>query len=317
MIVALAGGVGGAKLVDGLASLLAPSQLLAVVNTGDDFEHLGFHISPDIDTIMYTLGGRANPKTGWGLAGETWNFMEALGRLGGETWFRLGDKDLATHVRRTAMLQAGTSLTDVTAALCRVMCIGHGVAPMSDDKVRTLVDTDIGELAFQDYFVRHRCKPVLRGLRYDGADKAQISPRVLKALDDPQLSAVVICPSNPYLSIAPILAIPGMRERLQSLPVPVIAVSPILGGQAVKGPTAKIMRELGLEVSALEVARHYHGLVDGFILDEQDAALEPAVAELGMATLVTPTLMNTNADRIDLAHEVRGFAERMKAGIES
>jgi len=308
MIITLAGGVGGAKLVDGFARLLPSDELLAVVNTGDDFEHLGLQVSPDLDTVMYTLAGLANPQTGWGLAGESWRFLEALERLGGETWFRLGDQDLATHVRRTRMLAEGRPLSDVTTALCNAFGISHRIAPMSDDCVKTMVDTDEGELAFQDYFVRRHCEPMLRGLRYVGASVARPAPALLQALRAPHLRSIVICPSNPYLSIDPLLAIPGVHEALRAAGKPVIAVSPIIGGQAIKGPAAKIMRELGREVSALEVARHYGSLLDGFVFDHADAAMADAVAALGIAPLVTGTVMTSEAHRQQLAGDVLAFA---------
>ncbi len=314
MIVALAGGVGGAKLVDGLARCLSPGELLTAVNTGDDFEHLGLHISPDLDTVMYTLAGRANPATGWGLAGETWRFMEALGNLEGETWFQLGDGDLATHVRRTTMLARGVPLSQVTAALCGALGVMHPIVPMSDDPVRTVVDSSEGALPFQDYFVRRRCDPVLRGLRYEGAACARPSPALLEALQSPALEAVVICPSNPYLSIDPFLAMPDLREALLATAAPVIAVSPIVGGEAIKGPAAKIMRELGVQVSALEVARRYGALLDGFVLDDTDAAAESAVASLGTQPLVTATVMRSEAHRQRLAAEVLAWAEKLSRG---
>ncbi|MFT3721121.1 2-phospho-L-lactate transferase [Pseudorhodoferax sp.] len=313
MIIALAGGVGGAKLVDGLAAVLPPAELLAVVNTGDDFDHLGLRVCPDLDTVMYTLAGRANPETGWGLAGESWQFMQALERLGGETWFRLGDQDLATHVRRTGLLAQGRTLSEVTASLCAALGVAHRVLPMSDDPVRTMVRIDEGEIGFQDYFVRRHCEPVLRGLRYAGAEAARPAPGLLQALGDARLRAIVLCPSNPYLSIAPLLAMPGMRERLRAARVPVVAVSPIVGGQAIKGPAAKIMRELGHAPSALEVARHYRGLVDGCVLDHADAALSEDVAALGIAPLVTATVMHAREDRARLAQEVLAFAHQVAA----
>jgi len=311
MIIALAGGVGGAKLAHGLAAVLPPEELQLVVNTGDDFEHLGLRICPDLDTVMYTLAGRANPETGWGLAGETWRFMAALQQLGGETWFRLGDQDLATHVHRSARLAAGETLSQVTAQLCRAMGLAHPVAPMADEPVRTMVRTADGELGFQDYFVRRQCRPEVLGLRYAGAGEARPSPAFTRALRTPHLRAIVVCPSNPYLSIAPLLALPGMREQLRQAGVPVIAVSPIVGGAAIKGPAAKIMRELGLEASALGVARHYGPLIDACVLDHADAALAPAVQALGMAPLVTATVMHSLADRIRLAQEVLAFAQRL------
>ena len=308
MIVALAGGVGGAKLVDGFARVLSAQELVAVVNTGDDFEHLGLRISPDLDTVMYTLAGRANAQTGWGLAGETWRFMEALERLEGETWLRLGDQDLATHVRRTQMLAEGATLSQVTDRLCRSLGVAHRLVPMSDHDVRTMVQTNEGELAFQDYFVRRHCTPVMQSVRYSGAAEALPSRALLDALGDERLRAVIICPSNPWLSIEPMLALPGVRERLRCIRVPVIAVSPIVAGQAVKGPAAKIMHELGREVSAREVAKLYGDLLDGFVLDRVDAHAVAAVAALGMQPLVTSTVMTSGEHRAQLARDVIDFA---------
>ena len=252
MIVALAGGVGGARLAVGLAAVLRPSELAIVVNTGDDFEHLGLAISPDLDTVMYTLAGVANPVTGWGRADETWNFMSALEQLGGETWFRLGDRDLAVHVLRTELLRRGVPLSKITRRLTSSFGIEHRVIPMSDSPVRTRVRTAEGaELAFQDYFVRLRCKPRVRGFRFVGSAKAQL-PTDLRRIFSKPVQGVVICPSNPYVSIAPILSVREIREWLRKRTFPVVAVSPIVGGAALKGPAAKMMRELG---ASLDCAR--------------------------------------------------------------
>lgn len=309
MILALAGGVGGAKLAAGLQRVLGPS-LAVVVNTGDDFDHLGFCISPDLDTVMYTLAGLNNTQTGWGLAGETWSFMAMLGKLGAETWFNLGDHDLATHAERTRRLRAGESLSSITAALCKRLGVRARVVPMSDDPVRSIVVTDQGDLAFQHYFVRLRCEPVLKGLRFEGAENARPSPGFVAALDDPELEGIVICPSNPYLSVDPILAVPGIRERLAGRRAPCAAVSPIVGGQAIKGPAAKILRELGREASALEVAKHYVGLVDLFVLDQADTALAGAIQGLGLRTLVTDTLMRDTGVSERLSREVLAALHR-------
>jgi LPPG:FO 2-phospho-L-lactate transferase len=308
VILALAGGVGGAKLAAGLARVLGDS-LTVVVNTGDDFEHLGLSISPDLDTVMYTLAGLNNREQGWGLAGETWSFMSMLERLGGETWFRLGDHDLAIHVERTRRLAAGESLSAITAALCSKLGVRCRVAPMTDDRVRTLVRTDEGTLAFQPYFVRRRCEPRLEGLSFEGAATAKPGEALQSALHEAR--AIVLCPSNPWLSIAPILALPGVRPALENRRASVVAVSPIIGGQAVKGPAAKIMRELGLESSALEVARYYSGLVDGFVMDHADAALAPAVEALGMRALVTQTLMRDADTQEALGRHTLEFVETL------
>lgn len=311
MILALAGGVGGAKLANGLASALAPDELVVVVNTGDDFVHLGLHVAPDLDTVMYTLSGRNNPETGWGLAGETWRFMEALARLGGETWFRLGDQDLATHVERTRRLAAGERLSNVTEALCRACAVRPRVVPMSDDPVRTIVHCDAGALAFQDYFVRRRCEPVVRALEFAGAPSAAPSPGFLAALRSASLRAIVICPSNPYLSIDPILALPAVRPLIASRRVPVVAVSPIIGTSAVKGPAAKIMRELGHEPSAATVARHFSGIADALVIDIGDAGLAPGIEAIGMRVLATDALMRDPPDQARLARETLAFASTL------
>ena len=306
--VAICGGIGGAKLALGLSRVVAGPALTVVVNTGDDFEHLGLHISPDVDTVLYTLAGLANPETGWGRAGETWSFMEALAALGGPTWFKLGDADLALHVERTRRLAAGATLSQVTADLARTFGIATAVVPASDDSLRTMVETDAGTLAFQDYFVARRCAPAVRAIRIAGADTAAPAPGVLEALIQPDLAGVIICPSNPYLSVDPMLAMPGLRQALRACPAPVVAVSPIVAGQAVKGPTAKIMAELGVEASATAVARHYDGLLDGFVLDAADAG---ACAEIAVPVLATNTLMASLEDRMTLADEMIAFCGRL------
>lgn len=288
-VVVLSGGVGGAKLVLGLSRVLDPANLTVIANTGDDFLHLGLAISPDIDTILYTLAGIVDPERGWGRRDETWKFMEAIEHLGGETWFRLGDADLAIHVERTCRLAAGATLSDITAHLARRLAVGPRVLPMSDDPVRTRLGTADGWLDFQDYFVRRRCEPPVREIRYEGADAAAPSAAVLAALRDPGLRAIIIGPSNPLLSIGPILAIPGIRAALEDRSAPVVAVSPIIAGQAIKGPTAKLMRELGLETSAEEVARGYAGLIDAFVVDPVDAnaGFPPAIRVFAAAAMMT------------------------------
>ncbi|QUD90386.1 2-phospho-L-lactate transferase [Phenylobacterium montanum] len=308
-IVALCGGVGGAKLAFGLAQVLDPQDLTVIVNTGDDFEHLGLSISPDIDTVIYTLAGLADRERGWGLAGETWAFMDQLKRLGGERWFNLGDRDLALHLERTRRLAAGESLSQVTVALAHRLGVDCAIVPMSDQPVRTRVDTDQGELAFQHYFVREQCRPAVRAIRFAGAAEAHLSPAAREALARADLAAVLVCPSNPYLSIDPILAVPGMTEAIAWSGAPVVAVCPIVGGQAIKGPSAKMMRELGLEPGPLTVARHYQGLIDGLLLDEIDAASAVAVEALGLAAAVAPTVMRSDQDRIALAGHALAFAE--------
>ncbi len=306
MIVALSGGIGGAKLVLGLSRVLPPEDLLVVANTGDDFEHLGLSISPDIDTVMYTLSGLANPELGWGRRDETWSFMETLSAIGGEDWFRLGDRDLAVHVERTRRLLGGESLMAITADMCARLGVTCRVLPMSDDPVRTRVRTEEGWIAFQDYFVRRQCAPVVRELAFDGAAAAR--PAFLAALSDPRLKAVVICPSNPFISVEPILAMPGVRAALLNCGAPVIAVSPIIGGRAIKGPTAKMMQELGMEVSAASVAWRYGDLLDGYIVDHADA---DAVVN-GPRVFVAPTLMTTLAEREALARVVLDAAAALR-----
>ncbi|HUN46931.1 MAG TPA: 2-phospho-L-lactate transferase [Stellaceae bacterium] len=305
-VLALSGGIGGAKLALGLDRVLPPGKLVVVANTGDDFEHLGFSISPDLDTLMYTLAGLNNEELGWGRRGETWAFMSALEKLGGETWFRLGDGDLATHAERTRRLGAGATLTEVTAELSRRLGIAARLLPMSDDRVRTRLRSEQGWLDFQDYFVRRRCEPVVREIVFDGIDHAKPQPDFLAALRDPGLRAVLLCPSNPFISIEPILDLPGVRDALAACPAPVVAVSPIIGGRAVKGPTAKMMRELGLATSAAAVSRRYKGLLDAVILDEVDARDS---ADHGAEIFAARTLMTTLEDKMALARRALEVAD--------
>jgi LPPG:FO 2-phospho-L-lactate transferase len=312
-VLALCGGVGGAKLAFGLTRVLAPEDLTIVVNTGDDFEHLGLSVSPDLDTVTYTLADLSDRQRGWGLAGETWNFMAGLKRLGGEDWFLLGDQDLATHIERTRLLASGQSLSAVTAALNARLGLACAIAPMSDDPVRTIVDTDEGALAFQHYFVREQCRPQVKGVRYEGAAEARVSPAFAAALARPDLTAIVICPSNPYLSIGPILAVPGVREALRVRAVPCVAVSPIVGGEAIKGPSAKMMRELGVIPSQTAVANDYASLIDGLVIDTVDAAQAAAVEALGVTTLVAPSVMRTDEDRVALASATLDLAATLAA----
>jgi LPPG:FO 2-phospho-L-lactate transferase len=300
-ILALAGGVGGGKLARGLAAMLPPDELTLVVNTADDFVHLGLHICPDIDSVLYALADLNDPERGWGLAGETWNFMAAMERLDGETWFRLGDRDLATHVLRTRELEAGKSLSDVCTIIARRLGIAHQVAPMSEDPVRSIVETDEGTLDFQDYFVRRQCKPAFCGVAFQGAADARPSAIFRKALDE--ADAIVITPSNPFVSIDPILALPGVRETLRRPGRPIVAVSPIVGGQAVKGPLAKMLRELGREPSAMSVAQHYGPLIDGWIVDNADIESVPAIERLGHQVRVCNTMMHTLDDKRALAQD--------------
>ena len=300
---AITGGVGGAKLGLGLAKILTGSELTFVVNTGDDFEHLGWHISPDIDTLTYTLSGLANPVLGWGREDETWSFMETLEEFGGESWFRLGDRDLVLHTLRTDMLRNGATLTQATAHITTQLGIENRIYPMSDQPVRTMVNTLEGPLAFQHYFVRDRCRPSVTGFEFAGITQAELNPKLEGLLDS--LDAIIICPSNPFVSVDPLLKIPGVRQALKASPAPVIAVSPIVGGKAIKGPTAKMMRELNVPATAAEVAAHYGDLLDGFVLDQQDAALHKT---LSMPTVVAQTVMVSLQDRIDLARTTLEFA---------
>ena len=297
-ILAITGGVGGAKLAVGLADQLGPEQLLFAVNTGDDFEHLGLNISPDIDSLTYALAHQNNDELGWGRAGETWQFIDTLGALGGEDWFRLGDKDLALHVRRTQMLNQGMTLTAATAAITSAMGIAHTVAPMTDDPVRTIVHSDAGDLAFQHYFVRERCAPAVNGFSFDGLPSATLNPVIASWLED--CDGIIICPSNPYVSVDPLLHLPGMREAMGNIPV--VAISPIVGGIAIKGPAAKMMAELNVPASTIAVAEHYGDLLSAFIIDKTDendiAVLQD---QMQITTIVTNTIMLSFNDRVALA----------------
>ncbi len=309
---ALSGGVGGASLVLGLAQLLPPEDLTVVANTGDDFRHLGLVICPDLDTLLYTLAGWNNPQAGWGQADESWNSMDALARLGGETWFRLGDRDLATHLIRTQLLAEGKSLSEVTAQLSARMGIKHHLIPMTDDPVSTFVLTrDGARLAFQHYFVRDACAPRVAGFEFEGIAAAAPSPGFVATLEAAP-KAVIICPSNPFVSVDPVLQIPGVLPRLKAMNAPLIAVSPIVGGRAIKGPAAKIMAELSLPQTALGIARYYQAtygdLLTGLVLDQQDAALADDIKALGLATTVTNTVMLTLQDKTELAAQVLEFA---------
>lgn len=316
-VVALSGGVGGARLAHGLLQALPPDALSLILNTGDDFLHLGLHISPDVDTALYTLAGLANRQTGWGRRDETWRFMEALAQIGGETWFRLGDGDLATHVERSRRLLAGERLSTVVAAFAARLGIRARLLPMSDDPVRTRTLTDEGAFDFQHYFVRLQCRPRIHAIEFAGAASARPTPEIIAALRAPGLEAIVICPSNPYLSIDPILAVPGLRAALRGAGVPVVAVSPIIAGAAVKGPTARIMQELGMPAAASQVAQHYAGLIDGFVLDRRDAAL---AGDIGVPVHLCDTLMQSDADRLRVARETLAFARGLalpRPGAES
>ncbi|MBN1427811.1 MAG: 2-phospho-L-lactate transferase [Anaerolineae bacterium] len=298
-VVLLVGGVGGAKLAVGLANVLPPGALSIIVNTGDDFEHLGLHISPDLDTVLYSLSDLANPQTGWGIANDTFHAMEMVGQYGGPTWFRLGDRDLATSLARTSMLREGKSLTEVTRHLATALGIEHAVLPMTDQSVQTRIETGDGCLAFQEYFVRERWQPIAQSIRFEDVENARPSQAVQQALGEATL--IIFGPSNPFLSIDPILAIPGIRDTIAGSPVPCIAVSPIIGGQAVKGPAAKLMAELGHDVSSLGIATYYQDLLDGIILDTVDVEMCEEIEKLHIRAIARNILMTTLVEKTELA----------------
>lgn len=307
-VLALSGGVGGAKLAAGLAAVLPPEDLTIVVNTGDDFEHLGLTVCPDIDSVVYALAGLNDTVRGWGVVDESWRMMEMLGRLGEATWFNLGDRDLAMHIARSWRLRAGESLSDVTSRLTGALGIAHRVAPMSDAAVRTQVEIAAedggGWLDFQRYFVAEQCRPEVRAIRFAGTPGAAMSPAFAKALARPDLAAVVVCPSNPFLSVDPILAVDGVRDALAALKVPRIAVSPLVGGKAIKGPLGKLLSELGAGADNAAIARHYAGLIDHLVIDETDAADAEGLRASGLSVTVAATVMREASHRERLARNV-------------
>lgn len=308
----MAGGVGGAKMVDGLAQALPPDDLTVIVNTGDDFEFLGLMICPDLDTVCYTLAGIANPSTGWGRADETWNALENIVALGGPGWFRLGDKDLGTHFERTRLLKTGCSLSQITDRFCKSWGIIHRILPMSDDPVSTIVCSNQGEIPFQEYFVRLRCEPKVIGFKFNGVKLARPSPRVLESIK--QADLVVICPSNPWVSVDPILSVNGIIDGIKSQVV--IAISPIIGGRAVKGPAAKMFVELGIKPSPAAVANHYgskqnDGILNGIVIDNVDEIYKNQISELGFEVLITETVINSPSARLQLAQNVLLFGRNM------
>jgi LPPG:FO 2-phospho-L-lactate transferase len=311
-VVALAGGVGGAKLALGLQKVLPPGALTVIVNTGDDFEHWGLQICPDLDTVLYNLAGMNNPENGWGRQDEHFSVLEEVGRFGGEEWFRIGDKDLALHLRRTEWLRQGISLSEVTDRLRRILGVPSAILPMCNEPVRTLVHTDEGDLPFQHYFVRYRCEPTLVDLSFIGAERARLTPEVKRALDRADL--IVFCPSNPYVSIDPILSVPGLRTRLRNLKTPKIGVSPIISGQALKGPAAKMMKEMGEMISPLTVVDHLGDVLDGFVIDEQDAVLADAVI---LPVLVTDTIMVDTDTKVALARAAVEFGLSLAVKAET
>jgi LPPG:FO 2-phospho-L-lactate transferase len=310
-ILALSGGVGGAKLARGLAQVMPPENLAIVCNTADDFEHMGLIICPDLDSVMYALAGRNDTGRGWGLADETWHVMNALKAIHPDAWFQLGDKDLATHLARTEILTSGQPLSVATRALCDAYGVAQTLLPMTDDRVRTKVATENGEMDFQTYFVREQCQPAVTGFRFDGIGHAAPHPQWMEWLAAADLRAVILCPSNPFVSMDPILKLPGVREAIRSCAAPVIAVSPIVGNKALKGPAAKMMHELGMPATATAVAAHYGGLLTGFVLDQLDQDQEINIQLLNISTLVTDTIMKTPADMAQLAEAVLAFAERL------
>jgi LPPG:FO 2-phospho-L-lactate transferase len=304
--VLLAGGTGGAKLAHGFQQVLPPGDLSVVVNVGDDTERHGLLVCPDLDTILYTLAGLANAEQGWGVAGDTHTAMDMLGRYGEETWFRIGDADLATHLHRAELLRRTASLTDAVAAMAEALHVPSRIVPATDDRLRTVIETDAGPIDFQTYFVQNRQADAVRGLRFDGADLAHPSPAALAALAEAEL--IVIGPSNPLVSIGPILAIPGYRQALGQARVPRIGVSGIVAGRAIRGPADRMLATLGHEPTARGVAELYRGLLDTFVIDEADAELAPGIAELGMRPVVLPTIMRTDADRARLAGSIVALA---------
>jgi LPPG:FO 2-phospho-L-lactate transferase len=307
---ALSGGVGGAKLALGLSHVLDTEQLLVVANTGDDFQHLGFSVSPDIDTLIYTLSGLNNKELGWGRQDESWSFMQACEELGMETWFRLGDKDLALHLFRTQALVQGLTLSEVTRELCNRFNIKTRITPMSDDPVNTFVNTTMGTLPFQEYFVKQRCLPEVSGIEYKGIDNAKMSPSFDQYLNDPALQAVIICPSNPFLSVQPILSIATVRKKLKEIMQPVIIVSPIVEGQALKGPAAKMMKELNIDCDVNGVVELYADIADGIVIDNKDSAHVEKIESRGIKVHTSNIVMQSLQERIDLAREVVQFSKR-------
>ena len=303
-ILAITGGVGGAKLALGLSKILTPDELLFLVNTGDDFQHLGLEISPDLDSLLYALSGKNNPELGWGRANETWACISELEELGADSWFRLGDRDLALHLVRTQMLSQGATLQNVVDRLCESLGIDHRIAPMSNDKISTTVNTPNGKLAFQEYFVREQCEPAVIDFDFEGIENSKPNPVVMSWLDE--CDGIIICPSNPYVSVDTILSVPKYRDAFQSKPV--IAVSPIVGGLAIKGPAAKMMKELGVPPTPIAVAKHYGSLLSGFVLDQTD---HEQAKDIAIPSIVTQTIMLTLQDRIGLAEQCVRFLEEL------
>jgi LPPG:FO 2-phospho-L-lactate transferase len=312
-ITALAGGIGAARFLVGLTAILDPAQITIIANVGDDIELYGLRVCPDIDTVIYTLAGCVNEETGWGLAGDTFEFLKSISRYGESVWFNLGDRDLATHVYRTQQLRRGSSLSEVTDSIRRSLGVGSRVLPMTDDYAPTRVVTEQGEMHLQEYFVRHLAEPRVRSINLDAAKASRPAPGVAGALLE--ANAVVICPSNPFISIGPLLAVPGIREALSRTAAAVAAVTPIVGGRALKGPAARMLSDLGHEASALGVARLYSDFIDLFVLDEVDAAMAPAIEELGLCVMVSDTIMSSFERKRQLASEV--VAAAAKRGLQN
>ena len=298
-ITALGGGVGAAKLLQGLAQVLPPERLAVVVNTGDDVVMFGLHVSPDIDITLYTLAGRVNPETGWGIKGDTFTCLEYLGRLGEPTWFHLGDQDLATHLFRTRLLREGHTLSEITEQIRRQFGLNCRILPMSDDPIPTRIETEKGEIHFQEYLVRYHAGLLVKGIRFEGIERARPAPGVVEAIGES--TAVIICPSNPLVSIGPILAVPGVRRALEDTSARVLAVSPVVGGASLKGPTDRMLLDLGMEVSALQVARLYQNFLDVLVIDTADQALRPDIEQLGIKVMVTRTVMRGAKEKKELA----------------
>ena len=305
----LSGGVGGAKLVLGLSQVLNNDDFMTIVNTGDDFVHLGLKICPDIDTIIYTLAELVDQERGWGLKDESWNFLDKTKLLGGESWFNLGDKDLATHVHRTQRLAKGEDLTSITKNLASSFGVEAKIVPMTNDLVSTVVETREGDLAFQHYFVRDRCLPIVKRFRFEGIKSSVINPSIKEYGEENNKSAVLLAPSNPFVSIDPIIGVPGMTEELVTMKGPKIAISPIINSKAIKGPAAKMMQELGIPSTSIEVANHYKGLIDAIVIDHADAALSEKIEDMGIKVFVTNTVMHSLKEKITLANECLNFIE--------
>ena len=311
-IVALAGGIGASKLLLGLNRVMDPRELTVVVNTGDDIVLHGLSISPDLDIVTYTLAGLVNPETGWGFRDETFRALEQLAVYGGPKWFHLGDRDLATHIHRTAMLRAGARLSEVADSIREALGVQARILPMSDQPVPTMIETGEGRLHFQEYLVQRRAEPRVRAISFDSIERARPGPGVLDALESAR--SIVICPSNPLISIGPILAVPGVREAMRKRRAHVVAVCPIVGGKSLKGPSDQMLEQLGHEVSALGVARMYQDICGTMVIDPIDSAQSPAIESLGMEVVIHATVMRDLEDKELLARRVMQFTAKQKAG---